>query len=61
VEQALGVGGYLLSLVALRLLYFYLSQFSAITATLLQLTILQILFAYRRWYLHDSALDNFEQ
>jgi hypothetical protein len=55
------VGSYLLSLVALQLLYFYLSQFSAITATLLQLAILQILFAYRRWYLRDSALDAFEQ
>jgi hypothetical protein len=51
VEQTLGVGGYLLSLVALQLLYFYLSQFSAITATLLQLAILQNLFAYHRWHL----------
>jgi hypothetical protein len=45
------VGGFLLSLVALQSLYFYISQFSAITATLLQLAFLQILFAYRRWYL----------
>ena len=44
------VSGFLLSLVALQTLYFYLSQFSAITATLLQLAFLQILFAYRRWY-----------
>jgi hypothetical protein len=48
------VGGFLLSLVALQTLYFYLSQFSAITATLLQLTIVLILLAYRRWYLADS-------
>jgi hypothetical protein len=48
-----GVSGFLISLVALQLLYFYLSQFSAITATLLQLVILQMMFAYRRWYLSD--------
>lgn len=47
------VGGFLLSLVALQTLYFYISQFSAITVTLLQLAFLQILFAYRRWYLGD--------
>jgi hypothetical protein len=47
-------GGFLLSLVALQILYFYLSQFSAITATLLQLAFLQILLAYRRWYLHNN-------
>jgi hypothetical protein len=46
----LGVGGFLLSLVALQTLYFYLSQFSALTATLLQLAFLLILLAYRRWY-----------
>jgi hypothetical protein len=46
-----GVSGFLFSLVALQLLYFYLSQFSAITATLLQLAFLQVLFTYRRWYL----------
>lgn len=45
------VSGFLLSLVALQSLYFYLSQFSAITATLLEFTCLQILLAYRRWYL----------
>jgi hypothetical protein len=54
-EQGLkfGVSGFLISLVALQLLYFYLSQFSAITATLLQLTILGVMFTYRRWYLSD--------
>jgi hypothetical protein len=52
---AFGIGGFLLSLVALQLLYFYLSQFAAITATLLQLAFLQILFAYRRWYLRDRT------
>lgn len=51
------VYGFLLSLVALQLLYFYLSQFAAITATLLQLAFLQILFAYRRWYLSDRSVD----
>jgi len=51
------VSGFLLSLVALQSLYFYLSQFSAITSTLLQLTFLQILFAYRRWYLSDRSVD----
>ncbi|MCJ7736205.1 MAG: hypothetical protein MUQ10_02680 [Anaerolineae bacterium] len=47
------LGGFLLSLVAFQSLQFYLSQFSAVTATLLQLVILQILLAYRRWYLRD--------
>jgi len=50
------VGGFLLSLVALQTLYFYLSQFSAITVALLQLTIVLILLAYRRWYLSDGIL-----
>jgi len=45
------VGGFLLALVALQTFYFYISQFSAITATLLQLAFLQILLTYRRWYL----------
>jgi hypothetical protein len=47
------IGGFLLSLVALQTLYFYLSQFSAITSTLLQVSILLVLFAYRRWYLTE--------
>lgn len=47
------VGGFLLSLVALQTLYFYISQFSAITVTLLQFLILQVLFTYRRWYVGD--------
>jgi hypothetical protein len=50
-----GVSGFLISLVALQLLYFYISQFSAITATLIQLVILQMLFAYRRWYLREVS------
>jgi hypothetical protein len=50
-----GISGFLLSLVALQLHYFYISQFSAITATLLQFGFLQILLAYRRWYLSDSS------
>jgi hypothetical protein len=44
------VYAFLLSLIALQSLYFYLSQFAAITATLLQLALLQILLTYRRWY-----------
>jgi hypothetical protein len=47
-----GVSGFLFSLVALQLLYFFLSQFAAITATLLQLAFLQILLTCRRWYPH---------
>ena len=47
------VSGFLLSLVALQLIYFYLSQFAAITVTLLQFIFLQILLAYRRWYLNE--------
>jgi hypothetical protein len=46
-----GISGFLLSLVALQLLYFYLSQFSAITATVILFVFLQVLLAYRRWYL----------
>jgi len=49
-----GATGFLVSLVALQLLYFYISQFSAITATLLQLFILQVLLTYRRWYLNED-------
>jgi hypothetical protein len=52
------VGGFLLSLVALQTLYFYISQFSAISATLLQFLFLQILFAYRRWYLRNGQMDS---
>ena len=54
---AFAVAGFLLSLVALQLLYFYLSQFAAITATLLQLAFLQILLAYRRWYLSGHTSE----
>jgi hypothetical protein len=50
-----GIGGFLLSLVALQLHYFYLSQFYAVTFTLLQFALLQILLAYRRWYLREAA------
>jgi len=48
-----GISGFLLSLVALQLNYFYISQFSAINATLIQFGFLQILLAYRRWYLSN--------
>ncbi|MCP4544444.1 MAG: hypothetical protein GY832_45615 [Chloroflexi bacterium] len=47
------VSGFLFSLVALQTLYFYISQFSAITATLLQLAFLQILLTYSRWYFRN--------
>ena len=52
-ERGLGfaVWSILLSLVTLQLLYFYLSQLLAITSTLHQFILLQILLAYRRWYL----------
>jgi hypothetical protein len=53
----LAVSAFLLSLVALQTLYFYLSQFSALTATLLQLAFLLILLAYHRWYLSDCRAD----
>ena len=45
------IWGILLSLVALQLLYFYISQLLAITSALLQFIVLQILLSYRRWYL----------
>jgi hypothetical protein len=51
------ISGFLLSLVALQTVYFYLSQFAAITATLLQLLFLLILLAYRRWYLSERQVD----
>jgi hypothetical protein len=47
----LSVSGLLLSLVALQMHYFYISQFYAVTATLIQFGLLQIPLAYRRWYL----------
>jgi hypothetical protein len=52
----LAVSGFLLSLVALQTLYFYLSQLSALTATLLQVAFLLVLLAYRRWYLSDPTV-----
>lgn len=45
------IAGFLLSLVALQTMYFYLSQASAITATLLQFLSLEVLVVYRRLYL----------
>jgi hypothetical protein len=50
----LGIVGLVISLVALQLLYFYLSQFSAISSTLIQLAVLQIFIAYRRLYLSEG-------
>lgn len=54
----LAVGGFLLSLVALQTLYFYLTQFSAVISTLLQLGCLLVLLAYRRYYLSESRVDS---
>ena len=51
------VAGFLLSLVALQTLYFYLSQFSALTTTLIQFAFLLILLAYNRWYLSNERID----
>ncbi len=45
--------GLLVSLVAFQAVYFYLSQFAAITFALLQFAFLVILIAYRRWYVPD--------
>jgi hypothetical protein len=50
----LAIIGFLLSLVALQTLYFYLSQFQAITVTLLQLLFLLIMLDYRRRYIPDE-------
>lgn len=50
VSLAEAMGGFL----QIEELYFHLSQFSALTATLLQLAFLQILLAYRRWYLQST-------
>ena len=52
----LAAGGFLVSLIALQTLYFYISQFSAITATLLQLACLQVLLTYNRWYLRNRTV-----
>jgi hypothetical protein len=41
----------LLSLVAMQLLYFYISQLLAMTSTVLQFALLMVLLYYRRWYL----------
>ncbi len=49
-----GIIGFLLSLVALQTLYFYLSQFQALTVTLLQLLFLLILLDYRNRYTRDQ-------
>jgi len=45
------IWGVLLSLVALQLLYFYISQLQAMTSTVYQFTFLMVLLSYRRWYL----------
>ncbi len=47
-------GGLLLSLVALQTIEFYLSQLSALGATLLQVGFLVVLMGYRRWHLGDA-------
>lgn len=59
-EEDLGlkfaVIGLLLSLISLQTLYFYLSQFSAITFALIQLAFMLILLAYRCWYVDAQEL-----
>jgi hypothetical protein len=45
--------GFLLSLIAFQSIYFYLSQFAALTITLLQVALLLIVLTYRRWYLRE--------
>lgn len=45
------IAGFLLSLIALQTTYFYISQASAIAATLLQFLSLEVLLVYRRVYL----------
>jgi len=45
------IWGVLLSLVALQLLYLYISQLQAMTSTVYQFTFLMVLLSYRRWYL----------
>jgi hypothetical protein len=50
----LGIAGFLFSLVALQLLYFYISQFSAITSTLVQFCFLMFFLVYRRRYLAEE-------
>jgi hypothetical protein len=52
--QKFGVSGFLVSLIALQLLYFYISQFMAITMTFIQLFILLVLNTYRLWYLRGD-------
>jgi hypothetical protein len=57
----IALGGFLLSLVALQTLYFYLTQFSAVISTLLQLGCLLVLLAYRRLYLSEGETDPHHQ
>jgi hypothetical protein len=52
------IAGFLFSLVALQPLYFFLSQFQAITFNLIQFIVVLILLAYRRWYLRGSSSAN---
>ena len=54
----LAIIGFLLSLVALQTLYFYLSQFQAITVTLLQLLLLFVLLDYRNRYIENEGEIN---
>lgn len=49
------IAGFLLSLIALQTTYFYISQFSAVTATLVQYLSLEVLLIYRRLYLASPA------
>lgn len=49
--MVMALAAVVLSLTAVQLLTFYLSQFTAIIPTLLQFAFLFIILAYRRWYL----------
>ena len=46
-----GITAFLLSLVALQTIYFYLSQFQALTVTLIQLVFLLVIIDYRNRYM----------
>jgi hypothetical protein len=56
------VFGFLLSIVAFQTIYFYITQFSAVITTFLQLAFIFILMAYRRWFMRDQPkLESLEQ
>lgn len=50
------LAGFIFSLVALQSIYLFLSQFQAVTFTLIQFLCLMIFLAYRRWYLQPETV-----